>query len=122
MLFTACLQEVFRGLNWELLGIRINEEYLNNLRFADDIALLSHSGGELQSKSMINVLDRQSRIVGLKIDMHKIKIMFNSLATEQKFKIGSEVLEVVKEYVYLGQVVSADPYNEREVTRRIRMG
>ncbi|KAK8757884.1 hypothetical protein V5799_004487 [Amblyomma americanum] len=111
MLFTACLQEVFRGLNWEELGIRINGEYLNNLRFADDIALLSHSGGELQI--MINELDRQSRSMGLKINMQKTKVMFNSLAREQQFTIGSESLEMVPEYVYLGQVVTADPDHER---------
>ncbi|KAK8765934.1 hypothetical protein V5799_007282 [Amblyomma americanum] len=84
MLFTACLQEVFRGLNWEQLGIRINGEYLNNLRFADDIALLSHSGGELQI--MINELDRQSRSMGLKINMQKTKEVRAALSPE-KFEL-----------------------------------
>ncbi|MCJ3464053.1 hypothetical protein LNY58_26555, partial [Klebsiella pneumoniae] len=58
VLFTACLQEVFRTLDWEQVGVRVNGEYLSNLRFADDIALLSNSGDELQS--MITDLNRQS--------------------------------------------------------------
>lgn len=63
MLFTTCLQEVFKTLYWEQVGIRVNEENLNNLRFADSVALLSNSGDKLQST--ITALDKQSRIVGL---------------------------------------------------------
>ena len=40
-LFTACLEEVFKNLTWENFGIIVNGEYLNNLRFADAIVLLS---------------------------------------------------------------------------------
>ncbi|MBS2634235.1 hypothetical protein KFY46_26320, partial [Salmonella enterica subsp. enterica serovar 1,4,[5],12:i:-] len=98
MLFTACLQEVFRALDWEELGIRVNGEYLSNLRFADDIALMSNEGDELQL--MITELDAESRRVGLKINMHKTKVMWNNLGREQRFAIGGETLEVVKEYVY----------------------
>ena len=46
-LFTACLEEIFKKLNWENFGIRVNVEYLTNLRFADDIVLLSEKGEEL---------------------------------------------------------------------------
>ena len=120
MLFTACLQEVIRSLEWEQLGIRVNGEYLSNLRFADDVALLSNLENELQS--MITELDRQSTMVGLKINMQKTKVMYNNLGKEQRFEIGNSALEVVKDYVYLGQVITAEPNHEAEVTRRIRMG
>ncbi len=36
--------------------------------------------------------------------------------------IGNEALEVVKEYTYLGQMVSANPAHEKEIRRRIGMG
>uniref|UniRef100_A0A224YYP9 Rvt 1 n=1 Tax=Rhipicephalus zambeziensis TaxID=60191 RepID=A0A224YYP9_9ACAR len=78
---------------------------------------MSNSGGEFLL--MITELDTESRRVGLKI---KIKVMRNSLGREQRFAIGGETLEVVKEYVYLGQVVTAEPDHESEITRRIRMG
>ncbi|MCJ3109048.1 hypothetical protein LN026_27435, partial [Klebsiella pneumoniae] len=102
------------------VGVRVNEEYLSNLRFADDIALLSNSGDELQS--MLTDLNRQSITVGLKINMQKTKVMFNSVGRVQLFQIAGEALEVVSEYVCLGQVVTPDPNHEAEVVRRIRMG
>ncbi|XP_042889824.1 uncharacterized protein LOC122264821 [Penaeus japonicus] len=46
-LFTACLEKVFRKLNWDQKGIRIDGEYLNHLRFADDIIILAKNGLEL---------------------------------------------------------------------------
>ena len=50
-LFTACLKEIFRKLNWEEkeCGIKIDGEYLSNLRFADDILLVSTSCDQLQN-------------------------------------------------------------------------
>ena len=39
-LFTACLETVFRKLNWKS-GADINGEQLNHLRFADDVVLIA---------------------------------------------------------------------------------
>ena len=36
-LFTATLESIFRRLNWEHKGVKIDGEFLSNLRFADDI-------------------------------------------------------------------------------------
>ena len=37
--FTALLESVFQKLNWDVKGIKIDEEYLNHLRFVDDIVI-----------------------------------------------------------------------------------
>lgn len=71
MLFTACLQDVFRDPEWEELRIRANEEDLNSLRFADVMALLSNAGDELQL--FITDLDKESRKIGPKIILQKTK-------------------------------------------------
>jgi len=47
-LFNCILQEVFKNLDWEGKGIKIHGNHLTNLRFADDIVLLSNSTEELQ--------------------------------------------------------------------------
>ncbi len=58
-LFTACLEEVFKKLEWDDMGLKIDGEYLNNLRFADDLVLVSNSGEDLEK--MISDLHRQSK-------------------------------------------------------------
>ncbi len=60
-LFKECLKEVFKNLEWEDIGVKNDGEHLNNLRFANDIVLLSESE------------DKESRKVGLKMNMKKKK-------------------------------------------------
>ena len=47
-LFTATLESIFRMLNWENKGVKIDGEFLSNLRFADDILLFIETPQELQ--------------------------------------------------------------------------
>ena len=47
-LFTATLESIFRRLNWEHKGVKIDGEFLSNLRFADDIFLCTETPQELQ--------------------------------------------------------------------------
>ena len=47
-LFTACLREVMRSLNWDQYGINIDGQYLSYLVFADDIALFSQNADQMQ--------------------------------------------------------------------------
>ena len=35
-------EHMFRRLNWENKGVKIDEEFLSNLRFADDMFLYMH--------------------------------------------------------------------------------
>ncbi len=71
---------------------------------------------------MISDLPRESLKVGLKMNMKKTKIMYNKHLTGRQIIIGHEALELVEEYTYLGQMVSANPPHEKEIRRRIGMG
>lgn len=53
-LINSVLEHVFQKMNWEGKGIKINIEYLNNLRFVYDIVLISRDIDEL--KEMTNKL------------------------------------------------------------------
>ena len=64
-LFTATLESIFRRLNWENKGVKIDGEFLSNLRFADDIFLCTETPQELQK--MLQELSDESRRMGLKI-------------------------------------------------------
>lgn len=58
-LFTLALEDVFKDINWEGKGVLIDGEYLNHLRFADDILLISSCAAELQV--MVDQLNDASR-------------------------------------------------------------
>ena len=50
LIFISALGEVFRNLNWEKKGLPINGEKINNLRFADDVVLISTNLEEFKIK------------------------------------------------------------------------
>ena len=57
-LFTAGLESMLRNLNWDNKGLNIDREYLNHLRFADDIILLLEEPQELQN--MLTELNKEN--------------------------------------------------------------
>ena len=75
-LFIASLQSIFSKLNWQetAFGIKIDNTYLNNLRFADDIVLVAKTPQEL--RIMVTELHNESSKVGLKMNKNKTKSMF----------------------------------------------
>jgi hypothetical protein len=75
-LLTALLESIFQKLDWESKSICIDDEHLNNLRFADVIAIPARNPQKL--KTMLNDLDQESQKVGLKMNNAKTKVMFNN--------------------------------------------
>ena len=53
-LFTATLESIFRRLNWENKGVKIDGEFLSNLRFADGIFLCTETPQELHNRCYKN--------------------------------------------------------------------
>ena len=119
-LFNAALEEIMRKLDWGSKGVNIDGERLNPLRFADDIVLLTEDGQDLEE--MMNDLNAESNKVGLKINMKKTKVMFNSFTEEQKIMTGNTEIEKVDHYIYLGQQMRMDHNQMDEVKRRTRAG
>ncbi|CAH2264384.1 jg18443 [Pararge aegeria aegeria] len=58
-LFTAALEDVFKLLDWNGLGININGEYITQLRFAEDVVIMAETLGDLNT--MLNYLRRVSQ-------------------------------------------------------------
>ena len=87
-LFTATLESIFRRLNWENKGVKIDGEFLSNIRFADDIFLCTETPQVLQQ--MLQELSDESRQMGLKMNITKTKV-------------NNVRIENVPGYVYLGQ-------------------
>ena len=55
------------------LGIKIAGRSINNLRYADDTTLMAESKEKL--KSLLMKVKEESEKAGLKLNIHKIKIM-----------------------------------------------
>ena len=80
-------------------GIKIARRNINNLRHADDTTLMAESEQELKSLLM---KVRESEKVGLKLNIHKTKIMAPGPITSW------ETVETVTDLIILGSKISAD--------------
>lgn len=119
-LFNAAIEEVFKSLTWDKEGIRINGEYLNHLRYADDIVLMTNCAEKLEN--MANQLCDAGAKVGLKMNMKKTKVMHNQHAKAGKIKINNIEVETVDKYIYLGQLINMHSDKTEEVNRRLVAG
>ena len=99
-LFNAVLEDIFRTLNWEDRGVKINGKRLNHLRFADDTVTISETAKE--TEVMLTELNTESKKDGMKMHTGKTKVMFNKFAKEKDIIIENQSIEKLEEYVYLG--------------------
>ena len=83
-------------------GIKFNENYISNLRYADDAALVSESKKKLQK--MLDKLNSSCLDYGMAINVKKTKVMVISKASKVKCSItlNNMALEQVNRYKYLG--------------------
>ena len=116
MLFNVALEEVFKSLDLENKGLKINGEFLNNLRFADDVVMITNELEQL--KQMVLELNEASKIAGLNINLSKTKI-FSKSKMHEPIVIENIPLEGKDEVIYLGQLIAWDKRNEKEINRRI---
>lgn len=66
----------------------MNEEFLSHLRFADNVILFSESG--LQ-EWLIKELHLEGSLVGLKMNMNKLKVMLNRHTKSFAFSVGIKI-------------------------------
>ena len=97
-LYTATLESIYRRLNWENKGVKIDGEFLSHLRFADDIFLCTETPQELQH--MLQELSDESRRMGFKMNITKTKVM---VVDNTPINVNNVLIENVQGYVYLGQ-------------------
>ena len=88
---------------------------MNHLRFADDIVIISSDVSEIEN--MLSELSTESRVLGLKMNMKKTKLMFNEYINKRIVQIHNDVVERVEEYVYLGQLVTMQSNKSDDIKR-----
>ena len=90
----------------------------NILRYADDTTLMAESKGEL--KSLLMKMKEESEKAGLKLTIHKMKIMASSLITS--WPIDGEAMETVTDFIFLSSKITADGDYSHEVKRHLLLG
>ena len=92
------------GLDEAQTGINIVGRNINNLRYADDTALMAESKEEL--KSLLMNMKEESEKVGLKLNIQKSKIMASGPITS--WQIDGETMDTVRDFIFLGSKITAD--------------
>ena len=120
-LFNIYTEFIFRESN-ELKGTNIHGLNLNNLRYADDTALVATDQKDLQ-KIVSKVKDESSK-AGLDMNVKKTKTMIISKKPEGKqldIKVDNQSLGLVDKFKYLGTQISNDGKPDTEITNRINI-
>ena len=106
------------GMEETQAGIKIAGRNINNLRYADDITLMAESEEEL--KSLLMKVKVESKKVGLKLNIQKMKIMASSPSTS--WEIDGEIVETVSDFILLVSKIITDGDYSHEIKRRLLLG
>ena len=83
------------GLEETKAGIKIARRNINNLSYADDTTLMAESE---ELKSLLMKVKEESEKVGLRLNIHKTKIMASGPITS--WQIDGETMETVAAFVF----------------------
>ena len=106
------------GLEEAQAGIKIAGRNINNLRYADDTALMAESEEEL--KSLLMKVKEESENVGLKLNIQKTKIMASGPITS--WEIDGKTVQTVSDFILGGSKITADSDCSHEIKRHLLLG
>ena len=119
-ILSPCLFNLYAGcimqnawLEEAQAGIKIARRNINNLRYADDTTLWAESEEVL--KSLLMKVKEESKKVGLKLKVQKMKIMASSPITSSQ--IDGETMERVRDFILGGSKITADGDCSHEIKR-----
>ena len=99
------------GIQWTLV------DQLEDLDFADDLALLAHTHSQMQAKT--SKLEAISSKLGLNINTDKTKIMRINGKSNEHITINNLSIEDVTSFTYLGSVINITVGTDEDVLARI---
>ena len=102
-----------KGIQWHLM------QKLEDLEFADGLAILSHRLQDMQDK--VTALSETGKRVGLNINIQKTKFLKINFLQDGVIQVENRNLEQVNNFVYLGSVVSVAGGTDEDIERRINL-
>ena len=117
-LFNLYSETILRGLE-DMPGLKIGGKIINNLRYADNTALIAENQKDLQN--LLNVVKNESRKKGLDLNSKKTEVMVISRKTtpECNIFVDGTKLKQKKSFKYLGTLITRDGRSHSEVNTRI---
>ena len=106
------------GLEEAQARIKIARRNINNLRYADDITLMTESEEEL--KSLLMKVKEGRGKVGLKLNIQNTKIMTSGPITS--WETDGETVETVTDFILGGSKITADGGCSHEIKRCLILG
>ena len=106
------------GLDESQAGIKIARKNINNLRYADDTTLMAEN--EEEPKSLLMKAKEENEKAGLKLSIHKTKIIASGLITS--WQIAGENVEIVTDFIFYGSKITADGDCSHEIKRHLLLG
>ena len=103
------------GLDEAQAGIKIARRNINYLRDADDTTIRAESEEEL--KSLLMKVEEESENVGLKLNIHKTKIMASGPIASWEITV-----ETVPDLIFFGSKITADGDYSHEIKRYLLLG
>jgi len=100
-------------------GVHVGGQPVNMIRYADDKAMVCNIQKGLQE--LMNNLNRVTKEYGMKINARNTKVMCtsNKGRTKVSIYIDGQQIEQVREFRYLGSLISDDGYCVKEIASRI---
>ena len=105
------------GLDESQAGITIARS-INNLRYADNTTFMAETEEEL--KSLLMKVKEESEKVGLKLNIHKSKIIPSGPIT--LWQIDGNTVETVRDFIFLDSKITADDDCNNEIKRCLLLG
>jgi len=99
------------GIRWKF------NKFLEDLDFADDLALISSSGRHIQTK--VSNLGRYAKMTGLRINTAKTMMMSWNNPAGRQVQVNGEELETVSKFVYLGGTVTQEGGSAEDIKSRL---
>ena len=100
-----------RGIRWTLFSS------LEDIDFADDLALLAHSHQHMQEKT--SLLSSYGQQIGLKISLKKSEMMTLNIENPSPILIDNDSIKSTEKFLYLGSTVASNGGADKDISRRL---
>ena len=110
-IMTKTVENNNNGIRWNFTTV------LEDIDFADDLALLSSTKTHIQKK--VDRLNKHSKAIGMKTSIKKTKLMRYNAKDQTPVSIDGKDVEDADSFTYLGAIVNKTGGAEQHITARV---